>query len=260
MTVRSQTQTRRTSVTAATSPESGSAQVPAYARVCQQLRQDILGGLFPWGGRLKIAELVRRYGVSQMPIREALQKLQGEGLITIQPNCGACVRVVDEKFIADIYDLRGAIDTMLIRRATARATDSDLRAMEIILETHEQAERRGELNASLEYNKQFHRVIYRMADNPDATEVIERYWDLIDAMRRQFGFSAGFMSTVIGNHRRLLNAIVDRDADAAIRIAAESCDRSKDDLIQQMRAGRQSASDPKMKPQRSRRPTTSREE
>jgi DNA-binding GntR family transcriptional regulator len=219
-------------------PDAGPAPAPAYVRVCQQLRQDILAGVFPWGGRLKIQELVRRYGVSQMPIREALQKLQGEGLVTIEPNCGACVRAVDEKFIADIYDLRGVIDTLLIRRATARATEADLRAMEIILETHQQAERRGELAASLEYNKQFHRVIYRMADNPDATEVIERYWDLIDAMRRRFGFSPGFMSTVIAGHRRVLEAIAERDAEAAVRISAESCDRSKNDLIEQIRRHR----------------------
>jgi len=216
-----------------------SATPPAYARVCQQLRQDILAGRFPWGGRLKIHDLVRRYGVSQMPIREALQKLQGEGLITIRPNCGACVRTVNEKFIADIYDLRGAIETMLIRRATDRATEADLRAMEIILETHRQAERRGEFSASLEYNKQFHRVIYRMADNPDATDVIERYWDLIDAMRRRFGFSPGFMWGVIEGHRRVLEAIAARDAETAIRISAGSCQRSKEDLIAQMQARRE---------------------
>lgn len=231
----------------ATAAEPVPAPSPAYARVCQQLRQDILAGLFPWGGRLKILELVRRYGVSQMPVREALQKLQGEGLITIQPNCGATVRTVDEKFIADIYDLRGAIDTLLIRRAMVRAAEPDLRAMEIILETHEQAERRGELAASLEYNKQFHRVIYRMADNPDATEVIERYWDLIDALRRQFGFSAGFMSTVIGGHRRLLKAIADRDPEAAVKIAETGCERSKNDLIEQIRGHRQAASPSKSK-------------
>jgi DNA-binding GntR family transcriptional regulator len=260
MTVRSQAQTRRTSAPAATPPESGFTQVPAYVWVCQQLRQDILAGLFPWGGRLKILELVRRYGVSQMPIREALQKLRGEGLITIEPNCGASVRVVDEKFIADIYDLRGAIGSMLIRRAIAWATDSDLRAMEIILETHEQAERRGERNASLEYNKQFQRVIYRMADNPDATEVIERYWDLIDAMCRQFGFSSGFMSTVIGGHRRLLQAIVDRDAETAVQIATTSCEQSKNALIGQMRTGRQFSPGSAADPRRGRRPAKSHEQ
>jgi DNA-binding GntR family transcriptional regulator len=226
---------RTDSRTRATAKPDGSG--PAYAWVCQQLRQDILAGVFPWGGRLKIVELVHRYGVSQMPIRESLQKLQGEGLITIQPNCGASVRRVDEKFIADIYDLRGAIDVLLIRRAVAHASEDDLRAMEIILQTHEQAERRGEFAASLEYNKQFHRVIYRMADNPDATEAIERYWDLIDALRRKHGFSPGFMSRVIAGHRSVLEAIARRDADCAVRLSMESCERSKNDLIERMRAG-----------------------
>jgi len=211
---------------------------PAYASVCQRLRQDILAGVFPWGGRLKIAELVRRYGVSQMPIREALQKLQGEGLVTSRPNRGACVRKVDEKFIADIYDLRGAIASMLLRRAIARATEVDVQALRLILETHRQAEHRGEFAATLEYNKQFHRVIYRMADNPDATEVIERYWDLIDALRRQFGFSAGFMATIIDDHQQVLEAIARRDVEAAIRLSDESCERSKQNLIEQMRTGR----------------------
>lgn len=218
--------------------EPAAVEAPAYARVCQQLRQDILAGVFAWGGRLKIYDLVRRYGVSQMPIREALQKLQGEGLITIRPNCGASVRKVDAKFIADIYDLRGAIDAMLIRRAAGRVAEADVRTLEIILQTHEQAERRGELSASLEYNKQFHRIIYRIADNPDATEAIERYWDLIDALRRQYGFSPGFMRRVIAGHRRVLEALAARDAETAVRLSAESCERSKNDLIAQMERGR----------------------
>ena len=213
---------------------SATTQVPAYAWVCQQLRQDILAGTFAWGARLKIAQLAQRYGVSQMPIREALQRLQGEGLVTIQPNCGACVRRVDDKFVADIYDLRGALGELLISRAIPRITSDDIRALEIIIDTHQQAERRGELSASLEYNKQFHRVIYRVADNPDATEILERYWELIDALRRQFGFAPGFLAKIISGHRRLLAAISQGDIDAALRLARENCEQSMHDLIAQM--------------------------
>jgi hypothetical protein len=81
----------------------------------------------------------------------------------------------------------------------------------------------------------------------DAAEVIERYWDLIDAMRRRFGFSAGFMSSVITGHRRLLEAIAGRDVEAAVEIAETSCERSKHDLIEQMRAHRQETPPPKTK-------------
>ncbi|MBL8228105.1 MAG: GntR family transcriptional regulator, partial [Bryobacterales bacterium] len=65
---------------------------PVYLRVRERLRADILSGRFGPGERIKIAELSKRYGVSQMPVREALQMLQGEGLITIAPNKGASVR------------------------------------------------------------------------------------------------------------------------------------------------------------------------
>ena len=88
---------------------------PTYARVCELLRKDILSGQFPPGARLKIAELSQAYGVSQMPIREALQQLQGEGLLDILPNRGASVRTVDARMVRNIYDLRGAIESMLVR-------------------------------------------------------------------------------------------------------------------------------------------------
>lgn len=221
--------------------EAGPRACPAYASVCQRLRQDILAGVFPWGGRLKIADLVERYGVSQMPIREAIQKLQGEGLLTSQPNCGSRVRKIDEKFIRDIYDLRSAIAVLLLQRAIPRLTDADLYALEIIIETHQQAERRGEFAASLEYNKQFHRVIYRVADHPDAVEIIERYWELIDAMRRQYGFAPGFMAKVIGSHQRLLEAFRRRDVEWALRLSAESSENSRNDLLQRMRVAGGSA-------------------
>ena len=208
---------------------------PAYTRVCRRLRQEILAGVFDWGARLKISDLAKRYSISQMPVREALQQLQGEGLVTIEPNKGARVRKVDERFVGNMYDIRGAIDAMLIRLATPHVTEADLRALDIILGTHDEAERRGDLAASLEYNKQFHRVIHQSAGNRDAMEIIERYWDLIDALRRQYGFSPGYMVKVIDGHRQLLETLRQGDADAAERLAKQHCERSKGDLIEQMR-------------------------
>ena len=213
----------------------GSPGEPAYACVRRRLRREILAGVFEWGTRLKIAKLAERYSISQMPVREALQQLQGEGLVTIEPNKGARVRKVDERFVGNIYDIRGAMDAMLIRHATAKVTEAESRALDIILDTHEEAERRGDLSVSLEYNKQFHRVIHRLADNPDAMDIIERYWDLIDALRRQYGFSPGYMGQVVAGHRQLLETLRQGDADAAEKLAKRHCENSKNDLIRRMR-------------------------
>ena len=88
--------------------------------VQQRLRNDIVSGAFPFGSRLVMEDLASRYGVSHMPIREALRVLHGEGLVVIEPNRGAHVRPIYAGFIEDLFDMRAAIETMLARRAAER--------------------------------------------------------------------------------------------------------------------------------------------
>src|SRR6186713_1394544 len=95
----------------------------------QRLRNDIVAGVLPFGSRLIIEDLATRYGVSHMPIRDALRILQGEGLVVIEPNRGARVRPIYRGFIEDVFDVRCAIETMLARRAAARRTDEHLQRM-----------------------------------------------------------------------------------------------------------------------------------
>src|SRR3954468_23049764 len=95
----------------------------------QLLRDDIIAGQLPFGSRLRIEELAGRYGVSHMPVREALRVLHGEGLVVIEPNRGARVRPIHITFVEDLFDIRSAIETMLARRASERRTDAHLRAL-----------------------------------------------------------------------------------------------------------------------------------
>ena len=98
----------------------------AMGDVHQRLRNDIVSGAFAFGSRLLIEELAVRYGVSHMPIREALRVLHGEGLVVIEPNRGAHVRPLYRGFIEDLFDVRAAIEMMLARRAAERRTSEHL--------------------------------------------------------------------------------------------------------------------------------------
>src|SRR6478735_7628995 len=97
--------------------------------IAKRLRADIIAGALPFGSRLRIDELASRYGVSHMPVREALRELHGEGLVIIEPNRGARVRSFHIGFVEDLFDLRSAIETMLARRACERRTDVHLGQM-----------------------------------------------------------------------------------------------------------------------------------
>jgi DNA-binding GntR family transcriptional regulator len=85
-----------------------------YQRVRDIIRNDIITGQFRDGDRLKISDLVGRYGISAMPIREALQQLQGEGLVVMSANRGASVRRIDEHFLWQMYEIRKALEMFFV--------------------------------------------------------------------------------------------------------------------------------------------------
>jgi len=208
---------------------------PIYARVRERLRQEIVAGVFDSGVRLKIIELSRRYNVSPMPVREALQKLEGEGLVVIEPNRGARVRKVDRTFIENMYDIRAAIDGMLVRRAAGRITETDLKHLQVAQEVYEEAARRGDFTTVLKHNQALHAKIHSLADNPDARQIIERPWGLIDCLREKYGCGPDRLALAIREHRVLLDALSRHDLDEAERAARKHCETAKEDLLARMR-------------------------
>jgi len=183
---------------------------PIYAKVRERLRKDILAGEYQAGERLKIKDIARRYGVSTMPVREAFQKLEGEGLVQIEPNRGARVRRVDLRFIQNMYDIRVAIDGMLVRKATEQTPES------------------------FEWNRKLHRRLHESARNEDAMAILDYRWGLIECIRATFRSGPSRIEKVIEEHRLLLAALERKDADEAERIAKLHCENARIDLIAQM--------------------------
>ena len=102
--------------------------LPAAAEldITDQLRDGIVRGLFAPQSALRIDALATQFGVSHMPIREALRRLETEGLLTTTPNRGARVVEVTPAFVADILDLRTLIESFMARRAAERITPAQL--------------------------------------------------------------------------------------------------------------------------------------
>lgn len=206
-----------------------------YSRVRDLIREDILSGQLEPGVRLPIADLAKRYGVSQMPVREALQQLQGEGLVTLLPQKGASVRKIDERFVHNMYDIREAIESMLVRKSVDMAADRQIDEIEKYRQLHEQAVKSNDLPAILDYNIQFHFVINSIPDNPEALNIINRGWQIIDGFRKKFGFNPGRLEDIIRDHRNLVLAFKERDAGRAAEISTDHVRKAKADLISRMK-------------------------
>ena len=195
--------------------------------VGRRIRNDIVAGLLGLGDRITIDALSTRYEVSHMPVREALRELQGEGLVVIEPNRGARVRTIDANFIDNLYEIRIALEVMLIRRAAerCRAADIDeLRAIENDLENHIG---KADYAAVVASNRIFHQTINRMADNVDAQPIIDKHWTLIAAMWRHYGYSETRFSGVANDHRHLIAALAAHDVDAAALIMGAHSNKAK---------------------------------
>jgi DNA-binding GntR family transcriptional regulator len=207
---------------------------PIYVRVCQQLRRDIVAGVFAPGHRLKIAELTKRYGVSQMPIREALQQLQGEWLITILPNRGAAVRNVDEDFVSDMYEIRGHIEAFLTRRCAERVRPEQLGSLRDHQADCRKAVRRRDYATFLEANSRFHTAIYDISGSVVGKELV-MHFGLLQALRNQHGFGKARLHDVISEHEQILEALGQRDPERAQSVAYRHCLGARNDLLERMR-------------------------
>lgn len=204
-------------------------------RVCDRLRADILEGRVAIGARLKIVALANRYESSQMPVREALLQLQGEGLVRIAPNRGAVVRAVDEKFVRNIYDIREILEAFFARRAALVAERGDIEELNIIQSAYERHDAAGDIAMRIRLNLRFHTCLYRLAGNEDAQEIIDKHAVVTRLLTRRHNHTPARIRQIAEQHRALIAAIAAHDVEAAGDIAARHMRDARDALIEGMR-------------------------
>jgi DNA-binding GntR family transcriptional regulator len=216
---------------------STSLSTPAYARLRDRLRADILAGAWPPGAHRTLGALAAEHGVSMSPVREALLALEGEGLVEIRQHRGAVVPMLDAKLFQDLYDLRGALQSLLARRAAERATTTQRAAMARHEKAYAAAARRGDAAAALAANEAFHDALEDAADNPQATALYKSRSAFVNAVRLRLGFGPARMAEAARQHRAILAAIVAQDAEAAAAAAFTHAMAAKRDLIAQLKQG-----------------------
>lgn len=202
----------------------------------QRVRDDVIAGVWPFGARLTIDDLASRYGVSHMPVREALRELSGEGLIVLEPNRGARVRPIDQTFVENLFEIRSAIEVMLTKRAAQRRTPAHLRRLADMQEELEAYIDRRDFASVLEANRTFHQIINQAADNPDAIALVDRHWLLIAALWHRYGYGPERFAGVANDHRHLMRALEMRDAEAAAVIMGAHVTKAKQELLGRMDA------------------------
>jgi DNA-binding GntR family transcriptional regulator len=195
------------------------------------IREDIVSGILNFGERLTINALSTRYGVSHMPVREALLVLQGEGLMKIEPNRGARVCVVDSQFVENLFEIHTVLGVMMARRAASRSTAKDIKSLCLIEDRLEQCIKDGDYARVVAENHNFHQTINRCAGNKDAEPIIDKHWTLFSALWKHYGYGEHRFSGVANDHKHLVNALAAHDQEAAAMIMGAHCTKAKLELL-----------------------------
>lgn len=205
--------------------------------VCSQIRQDILAGRLNANARLKVSELAARYGTSTNPVREALQQLRGEGLVTIEPHRGARLRRIDADYVRDIYELAALVEPYLLRWFVGICNEDDLRRLEAIqarIETLNFADRL--LHSQLD--QQFHQTMYERHYNRSTVELWWRKRTILTGINREHEIGLRRQAAVIAEHRGLIAALRDHDEDRAAALIVAHVQGAGRNIIDRIRAER----------------------
>jgi DNA-binding GntR family transcriptional regulator len=205
-----------------------------YQRVHEHLRADILSGRIAPGTRLKIQDLAARFGLSHMPVREALQHLQGEGLVILAPNRGATVRRMDAAFVRNVFAIREALEGYLTRQAAGMMDAAAIAALRR-LQAEMRRERHGRDPALIaRLNRAFHRTVEAATGNDEAIRLLDLHSGLLGTLRARFGYRRGRLQAVLREHDALIEALARGDADAAGTLHDRHIRGARDDLLQAM--------------------------
>jgi len=198
--------------------------------IVEQIRNEILSGRLAPGSPLRQETLAADLGVSHIPIREALLKLEAEGLVSITPRCGATVAALSGEEYEELNDMRVALECCVLRIAIPRMTPRDLEAAE---EINDRIERQPSRYAEL--NTAFHLALYEPARRPRILAAItsllrndERY------IRREVRV-AGNTKATQREHRQLLKLIKKGETEEACRLLTDHILAPADTLLADLR-------------------------
>ena len=190
-------------------------------RVFQKIREDILNGRYKEHDELRENTLGKELGVSRTPVREALRQL---GLVTIIPNRGAYVTGISRKDIWDIYVMRSMLEGLCARWAAEHITDEQLDELEeAILLSEFQMKKESGFNASqvAVLDGRFHAILYEASGSRILSHVLTDFHNYVKMARVSSVVSEERARKSIREHRQILRAIRDRDADMAEQLANE---------------------------------------
>lgn len=205
--------------------------LPLRDVVFNTLRQAILRGEIKPGERLMEIQLANKLGVSRTPIREAIRKLELEGLVLMIPRRGAEVAEITEKSLRDVLEVRGALEELAVKLACQKITDEQIQELRMAEKEFEMALSSGDVTVYAEADVKFHDVIYRATDNQRLIQLLFNLREQMYRFRVEYLKREEAHGNLLIEHRRIIETIANRDMDAAVDAVCQHIDNQVSAVI-----------------------------
>ncbi|MGW1892990.1 GntR family transcriptional regulator [Streptomyces sp. NPDC002004] len=197
--------------------------IPAQS-VCTAIRDDIVAGVHGRGTRLTEEVLARRYGVSRVPVREALRTLEAEGFVVTRRHAGACVAEPTEEEAADVLEVRMLLEPLGAARAAQRRTDGHLKVLRGLVRLGQERARRGHSEDLRSLDGWFHETLAQASGSPGLTALLTQLRHKIAWMYSVDPPASPAESWA--EHGAILDAVARGDAERARALTALHAERA----------------------------------
>ena len=212
--------------------------LPLRDVVFNALREAIIKGDFVAGERLMEKQLAERMGVSRTPIREAIRKLELEGLVVMVPRKGAEVASVTGKDISDVLEVRATLEALAVRLACKKMSDQDFDELVSVNEAFKKAAQEKNVSEIIEKDVEFHDVIFHASENEKLIQIINNLREQIYRFRVEYIYKMNDYQQLIEEHDEIVNAMKSRKGLDASVIAQQHIENQEKSVLEYVKANK----------------------
>lgn len=198
--------------------------LPLRDVVFNTLRQAILRGELKPGERLMEIQLANKLGVSRTPIREAIRKLELEGLVLMIPRKGAEVAEITEKSLRDVLEVRRALEELAVRIVCDKITKKQIEDLKCAAKEFEETLASKDVTKIAEADVEFHDIIFCATDNQRLVQLLSNLAEQMYRYRVEYLKKEAFHEKVINEHNELIRRIEQRQKDEAAKVICQHID------------------------------------
>lgn len=208
--------------------------LPLRDVVFNTLRRAILKGELKPGERLMEIALADKLGVSRTPIREAIRKLELEGLVVMAPRKGAKVASITERDLNDVLEVRKGMEVLAISLACKRITGEELEKLEIIERDFQKLIESGNLTELAEMDVKFHDTIYQATNNQRLVQLLNNLREQMYRYRMEYLKDIAVRRTLAEEHKAICQALRERNQQQAEKYVSIHIDNQQKAIIRSL--------------------------